>query len=1605
MAAIKTKLLEQIKGLSQKGTEDYAGLKDKIARQTSKHMKGEMSDSAMQIIQDILSGAEADTLDGLKLRIERLKQLRSQIYQAGLGKKEQAILVRTANTAEKALQKHYTHKNSKTEKISKVIDSLSNNLGNNLITASGGNDVMKLLVKSGGLVRSMMNNRKAANDKIQGSLKKDTERMYASSFGKGKSSGSRSSDSAPRGSLRMSSSSGAAVNGGDLSAIVAPLNTISKQLNSLPKIANHVAKIASMMDKKMRDDRASAADKAMDDLEASRELAKALKGGAGGSKSKNPGDMPMPDGDGGGGWMSMLAEAGMDYLMLSSMGGGGGKGGRGKGKKGKPNAVQRGVNKIKKTGRKAGKAARNFGRSKLGKGAMIAGALAAGASLFSLDGKGEPIPIDTDGDGINDATKEDDGWGFSPANIVGAGLLGAGGIGAYNMYKNRNAPKGKAPKGKAPRGRAPRGGRGNKLGNILGMGMAALGLGGAAAGAASGESTALESAYDATTTAGMAADVVGSGAKGAAKGGSKLAKGASMLGKAGKFLGPAGVLLGGALDYSDRKAEGQTTGQAVAGAAGSTVGGGLGMWGGAAAGAALGSVVPVVGTAIGGLIGGALGMFGGSWLGGKAADTVTGAGSTQPISEMIPTSTELEKIKTREEFDKKYAPLREKDVGLYNDALMEWEMIQKASGNSAGVYGISDDARKDLAGKMTGAISGESKPTGVGAVGSLSGDSNKKSSGGILSKAAKFGAFGPAGMALGALSGGKGLLSKAGGALGTAAKFGAFGPLGMVLGGLFGGSAKKNDAVVASGETPSVSPLDNLLQSDGEKLGWRQGKFEKGKADGLTSTAIGAKLGGSSATISKKKSSGGLLSTLAKAGVFGPTGMLLGSLMENKDLLSKAGGAVGGAAKAGAFGPIGMLVASLFGKKKDPGKENKEKKDERKDTAKEHAIELGKVLGGNGAGGAAGVSSKNSPLSVLGEGIKKMMGWFGFGDKKDTSTTDATKKDQNLAKMLAEGQLTALVPIAAFGGNLDLRQILNAGEDDLGIIVPLRSLRNFSSNTGGSGSSGGSSGSGGPSGGSVSNNASGGGSRGGMDASMGGNAITRGGGVGSGGGLAPSGRGGSLGSMGGGVGSGGATVPEQGIPGVSTGGGGLASAAANLKGMSTREGPGGGRVSCVYAVNKVFASAGMKPPWGGALSVKEAEAAMQREGWQQVPPGQHQPGDVWVAPSPGSHIGIVTPSGNVLSNSSSKASFTWEAPVEKVAGYYNKGRGGLGRFYRPPQGAGGAGGAAGGGGGASAIPQSGLVSPDSMGSGGGGGSQVAMAGTAPSGDLMPGASGSGGAMAASLGGGMPPGTPPGAKSSSGGGAATPFKGGQKDFYDNLYQTLYKEAEKAGVKNPEAVARLGAAQSSLETGYGKHTAGGNNYFGIKDFSGKNKGQATKEFINGKMVTVKDSFRSYNSMEESAADYIKFLQTNKRYKGVLNANSTEEAIAAQAASGYATDPEYGAKLTKINARGSAGTLPGGAPGASPAGPGIIPPENIQNPQIQLASMNQSQAPKAYSTVMNKSSTMAAQPPMVNVNNNNVQQGGSGRGGQTPQKPQSEPTVGTSSRRPSYLAAIRA
>lgn len=132
----------------------------------------------------------------------------------------------------------------------------------------------------------------------------------------------------------------------------------------------------------------------------------------------------------------------------------------------------------------------------------------------------------------------------------------------------------------------------------------------------------------------------------------------------------------------------------------------------------------------------------------------------------------------------------------------------------------------------------------------------------------------------------------------------------------------------------------------------------------------------------------------------------------------------------------------------------------------------------------------------------------------------------------------------------------------------------------------------------------------------------------------------------------------------------------------------------------------------------------------------------------------------------------------------------------------------------------------------------------------------------------------------------------QEFYGQFFPYAQAVSQRTGL-DP----RLVLAQAALETGYGK-SAPGMNYFGIKSH-GRSGGQTlqTSEFEGGRMVSQPASFRGYESPEQSFEDYADFLLSNPRYGGVLSAVGIENQIAEMAKSGYATDPQYGAKLASI------------------------------------------------------------------------------------------------------------
>jgi hypothetical protein len=127
-------------------------------------------------------------------------------------------------------------------------------------------------------------------------------------------------------------------------------------------------------------------------------------------------------------------------------------------------------------------------------------------------------------------------------------------------------------------------------------------------------------------------------------------------------------------------------------------------------------------------------------------------------------------------------------------------------------------------------------------------------------------------------------------------------------------------------------------------------------------------------------------------------------------------------------------------------------------------------------------------------------------------------------------------------------------------------------------------------------------------------------------------------------------------------------------------------------------------------------------------------------------------------------------------------------------------------------------------------------------------------------------------------------------YPNTWEGVEQAAKDAGAKHVSLV----AAQWALESGFGKH-APGQNYFGLK---GAGKGRKTKEFVDGKWVTITDEFLDFPDLGAC----VRYLVTRwykdwDQYEGVDRAPTLEAAAKELVKQGYATDPQYAQKLITL------------------------------------------------------------------------------------------------------------
>ena len=137
-----------------------------------------------------------------------------------------------------------------------------------------------------------------------------------------------------------------------------------------------------------------------------------------------------------------------------------------------------------------------------------------------------------------------------------------------------------------------------------------------------------------------------------------------------------------------------------------------------------------------------------------------------------------------------------------------------------------------------------------------------------------------------------------------------------------------------------------------------------------------------------------------------------------------------------------------------------------------------------------------------------------------------------------------------------------------------------------------------------------------------------------------------------------------------------------------------------------------------------------------------------------------------------------------------------------------------------------------------------------------------------------------------------FTGSHEAYFEQMAPLAQKYGRKQGIY-PSLI----LAQSALESGFGQSDLAKvhHNFFGIKR-TGQESSAAyqTEEVLGGESVTVTANFRAYDSVEDSVKDYAVLVGTLPRYRGVVEADSPEEAARALVQGGYATDPAYAEKL---------------------------------------------------------------------------------------------------------------
>ncbi len=116
-----------------------------------------------------------------------------------------------------------------------------------------------------------------------------------------------------------------------------------------------------------------------------------------------------------------------------------------------------------------------------------------------------------------------------------------------------------------------------------------------------------------------------------------------------------------------------------------------------------------------------------------------------------------------------------------------------------------------------------------------------------------------------------------------------------------------------------------------------------------------------------------------------------------------------------------------------------------------------------------------------------------------------------------------------------------------------------------------------------------------------------------------------------------------------------------------------------------------------------------------------------------------------------------------------------------------------------------------------------------------------------------------------------------------------------------------AQAAHESGWGRRElrnadgSSSHNLFGIKagpSWTGKTTTALTTEVVDGQPRKLAQKFRAYASYDESFRDYAQMMKESPRYARVVASGGSAQGFAkGLQRAGYATDPAYADKLTRV------------------------------------------------------------------------------------------------------------